>query len=332
MDSGCSSWRRFSEARLAMTALVRRPSGSRGETGLQVARPLSRARAGGAGRPVARAASSGQCAWRPSWPRRSWPCGRSDRIGGRRSSRRCWRGGAGAGLAGREHDRRSAQAARPDPAAVAVAAERCWSGRRRIATARRQPNERWCIDFKGWFRTRDGLSLRSADPDRRRQRAISCWSRSSSRPASAVDAAVERLLREQGLPERLLMDNGSPFASSGVAGLSGSSVKWLKLGIGLERITPGCPQENGRHERMHRTLKAETSRPPAASPAGAAGALRRASATTVQPRPPARGVGAGAAGEPAGNRRHGPIRAGSRNLVRRRARGRRPLPPLTRAW
>ncbi len=63
------------------------------------------------------------------------------------------------------------------------------------------------------------------------------------------------------------MDNGPPFASTGAGGLTRLAVGWVKLGIRLERIDPGCPQQNGRHERMHRTLKAETSRPPAASPA-----------------------------------------------------------------
>jgi hypothetical protein len=62
------------------------------------------------------------------------------------------------------------------------------------------------------------------------------------------------------------MDNGSPFGSKGAAGLTKLSVLWIRLGIVLEPITPGCPGQNGRHERMHRTLKQETSSPPAASP------------------------------------------------------------------
>jgi hypothetical protein len=76
----------------------------------------------------------------------------------------------------------------------------------------------------------------------------------------------ERLFREHGLPEVIRTDNGSPFASgTAVAGLSRLSVRWIKLGIRPERITPGHPEQNGAHERMHRTLKAETARPPAAS-------------------------------------------------------------------
>lgn len=74
----------------------------------------------------------------------------------------------------------------------------------------------------------------------------------------------ERLFRQHGLPQVIRTDNGSPFASQAVAGLSRLAVRWIKLGIRPERIQPGCPQQNGQHERMHRTLKAETARPPAA--------------------------------------------------------------------
>jgi putative transposase len=74
-----------------------------------------------------------------------------------------------------------------------------------------------------------------------------------------------RAFRAFGLPLSIRTDNGTPFASTGAGGLSRLSVEWLKLGIKLERIAPGQPQQNGHHERMHRTLKSETSRPPAAS-------------------------------------------------------------------
>jgi transposase InsO family protein len=128
------------------------------------------------------------------------------------------------------------------------------------------PNDRWSIDFKGWFRTRDG---RRCDPltiaDAASRYILEL--RIVEPRTVPVEAAVDRVLREQGLPERLLMDNGPPFASTGAGGLTRLAVQWLKLGIRLERITPGKPQENGRHERMHRTLKAETSRPAAATAA-----------------------------------------------------------------
>ncbi len=80
-----------------------------------------------------------------------------------------------------------------------------------------------------------------------------------------VQPVMEALFRECGLPERIRTDNGEPFGSVGLAGLSGLSVWWIKLGIQPERITPGKPQQNGRHERMHRTLKQTTARPPAAT-------------------------------------------------------------------
>jgi transposase InsO family protein len=125
-------------------------------------------------------------------------------------------------------------------------------------------NDTWCMDFKGWFRTGDGFRC---DPltvsDAYSRYLLAC--RIVPPTGEAVQPALERLLRERGLPRTIRSDNGTPFASTGAGGLSALSVWWLKLGIALERIEPGCPQQNGRHERMHRTLKAETSRPPAAS-------------------------------------------------------------------
>ena len=77
---------------------------------------------------------------------------------------------------------------------------------------------------------------------------------------------MERIFGTIGLPEAIRSDNGSPFGSTGVGGLSALSVWWLKLGIEPRYIPPSSPQDNGRHERMHRTLKAETSKPAAATP------------------------------------------------------------------
>ena len=74
--------------------------------------------------------------------------------------------------------------------------------------------------------------------------------------------AFERIFREYGLPRAILSDNGSPFGSPGLARLSRLSLWWIRLGIRIERIVPGHPEQNGAHERMHRTLKAETTRPP----------------------------------------------------------------------
>jgi transposase InsO family protein len=130
-----------------------------------------------------------------------------------------------------------------------------------------EPNDLWCIDFKGWFRTADGqrcdpLTITDADS----RFLIEC--RIVPETIAAVQPVVDQAFRELGLPQTIRSDNGPPFASSSAAGgLTRLSVHWVKLGIRLERIDPGSPQQNGRHERMHATLKAETSRPPAATPA-----------------------------------------------------------------
>ena len=128
------------------------------------------------------------------------------------------------------------------------------------------PNDLWCIDFKGWFRTRDGVRcdpLTLSDADSRYLLACQIVA-----PTEAgVRPVVERAMREHGLPRALRSDNGAPFASCGAGGLTRLSVHWLKLGVSLERIAPGRPEQNGRHERLHGTLKRETARPPAANAA-----------------------------------------------------------------
>jgi putative transposase len=126
----------------------------------------------------------------------------------------------------------------------------------------REPNDLWCIDFKGWFRTRDGTRcdpLTITDADSRF--LIEC--RIVPPTTEGVWPTVEQAFRDLGLPRAMRSDNGSPFASPGAGGLTRLAVHWIKLGIRLERIDPGAPQQNGRHERMHGTLKAETSQPPA---------------------------------------------------------------------
>jgi transposase InsO family protein len=127
-------------------------------------------------------------------------------------------------------------------------------------------NDEWCLDFKGWFRTGDGTRC---DPltvsDAHSRFLIDC--RIVAPTAEGVGPVMERAFRDLGLPRVLRSDNGPPFASTGAGGLTRLAVGWLKLGIRLHRIDPGKPQQNGRHERMHRTLKAETLGPPAADPA-----------------------------------------------------------------
>lgn len=123
------------------------------------------------------------------------------------------------------------------------------------------PNDVWSIDFKGWFRCGDE---RRCDPltvtDGFSRYLLCC--RNLERPdGEHTQPVLVELFREYGLPDRIRSDNGAPFASP--SGLSRLSVWWLRLGILPERIEPGEPQQNGRHERMHRTLKQETQRPPA---------------------------------------------------------------------
>ena len=138
----------------------------------------------------------------------------------------------------------------------------------------RAPNDLWCIDFKGWFRTRDG---RRCDPftltDADSRFLLAC--RIVEPTAEGVHPVMERALREYGLPLAIRSDNGPPFASTGAGGLTKLAVHWVKLGIQLERTDPASPQQNGRHERMHGTLKAETTKPPADTPADQQAAFDR---------------------------------------------------------
>ncbi len=122
----------------------------------------------------------------------------------------------------------------------------------------RAPNAEWCCDFKGWFRTRDG---RRCDPltitDAFSRYLVEA--RIAEPSIAGVRPVFEAAFRAHGLPQAIRCDNGSPFGSRGPAGLTGLSVWWLRLGVEPRFITPASPQENGRHERMHRTLKAAAS-------------------------------------------------------------------------
>lgn len=131
------------------------------------------------------------------------------------------------------------------------------------AAAIARPNETWTVDFKGQFRTRDGVycyPLTVRDGFSRyvlRCDALLTTSYDTTRPC------FERAFAQYGLPERLRSDNGVPFAGAGFAGLSRLAVWWIRLGIFPDRIAPGHPEQNGSHEQFHRVLKAETARPPA---------------------------------------------------------------------
>ena len=127
------------------------------------------------------------------------------------------------------------------------------------------PNDLWCADFKGQFKTGDGLycyPLTVTDGFSRYLLGCQALNSTSVEGAKPVFA---RLFKEYGLPKRIRTDNGVPFATTTLARLSKLSAWWLRLGVMPEFIEPGKPQQNGQHERMHLTLKNETTRPPAGS-------------------------------------------------------------------
>ena len=169
-------------------------------------------------------------------------------------------------------ERREAERSWPSPSTIASLLKRSGltspPAKRGRATPSEQPlahataaNRVWCVDFKGWFVCRDGrrcypLTLSDA------------WSRYLLRcqalpqtDGGMARPVLEAAFRQYGLPAAIRSDNGAPFATTGLAGLSRLNVWWTRLGIRVERITPGEPQQNGRHERMHRTLKEEATRP-----------------------------------------------------------------------
>jgi putative transposase len=142
--------------------------------------------------------------------------------------------------------------------------ERRWPHPGRAPLRASAPNQVWTVDYKGEFLTGDGrrcYPLTMADAHTRF--LLACDGLSSTAHASA-QAVFERVFRTYGLPEVIRSDNGSPFASKAIAGLSRLSLWWTRLGIGHDRIQPGHPEQNGSHERMHRTLKRRTLRPVAA--------------------------------------------------------------------
>jgi len=128
------------------------------------------------------------------------------------------------------------------------------------------PNDLWCADLKGEFKTGNRQYCYPLTvTDHALRRIMTCEALESTRELPVI-AAFESRFREHGLPDAMRSDNGLPFASpNGLYNLSRLSVWWLRLGIAIERIKPGHPQQNGRHERMHLTLKQETARPPAAN-------------------------------------------------------------------
>lgn len=125
-----------------------------------------------------------------------------------------------------------------------------------------KPNQVWSADYKGQFRMGNGMVCYPLTlSDNYSRYLLVC--RGLSRPSfEQTRPWFEKVFKEKGLPKAIRTDNGTPFASVGLGGLSKLSVWFIKLGIIPERIETGHPEQNGRHERMHRTLKAETIRPP----------------------------------------------------------------------
>ena len=127
------------------------------------------------------------------------------------------------------------------------------------------PNDVWSIDMKGWFRTKDGVRIDPLTVQDAASRYLLVCKRLPRPDGSQVRPILERAFREYGLPGAIRSDNGPPFTSVGLGSLSSLAVWWVKLGIVPERIDPGHPEQNGRLERLHRTLKAETASPPRAT-------------------------------------------------------------------
>jgi putative transposase len=126
-------------------------------------------------------------------------------------------------------------------------------------------NDIWAIDFKGWFRTGDGERCDPLSLSDLHSRYVLRLQGLTKPDGEHVWPILDAAFREYGLPRRMRSDNGPPFASTSAGGLSRLAVKLIKAGVTPERIMPGKPQQNGRHERMHLTLKQETASPPAPS-------------------------------------------------------------------
>jgi transposase InsO family protein len=131
-----------------------------------------------------------------------------------------------------------------------------------------RPNQVWPADFKGQFKTRDGKYCYPLTVTDHYSRKLLVCRGLLSVQTEGAKPVFRRLFQQVGLPEAMRTDNGAPFASTGIHGLCELNVWWIQLGIVHQRIRPSSPQENGQHERMHKDLKRETTRPPAANLTG----------------------------------------------------------------
>ncbi len=127
------------------------------------------------------------------------------------------------------------------------------------------PNDTWCVDYKGEFKTGDGIYCYPLTVTDGCTRYILGCQGLRSTAHKGAKPVFQRLFREYGLPKIIRSDNGVPFATTAIGRLSRLSIWWIRLGIYPELIEPGHPEQNGRHERMHKTLKQQTTRPPAAT-------------------------------------------------------------------
>jgi putative transposase len=192
------------------------------------------------------------------------PCGAPDASELGAAEGACLSGAPSAcqGLASSKYDRIVVRPRRVDGKAEAASPQ---STLKRTLCALWSRNDVWCIDFKGWFLTGDG---RRCEPltitDAHSRYLLRCQGLART-DTDHVWPVLDAAFREFGLPHYMRSDNGSPFASRGAGGLSKLSIKLIKAGVVPERIAPGKPQQNGRHERMHLTLLQETANPPAPS-------------------------------------------------------------------
>ena len=136
---------------------------------------------------------------------------------------------------------------------------------RPTVTIPRAPNDVWTVDFKGWFRTRDGQRVNPL-PGRELFRRFILGHRLVPLEHAPVQQCFQALFVRYGQPKVIRVDHGAPFAGGGPLDLSRLSAWWLRLGIQVEFTRRACPQDNGAHEQMHRIYKAETATPPAATP------------------------------------------------------------------
>lgn len=123
------------------------------------------------------------------------------------------------------------------------------------------PNDTWCTDFKGWWLTKDGKACEPLTVTDGHSRFLLCCRHVQRRSFEYVWELLQEAFQEYGMPLRFRTDNGSPFATNSLGRLSRLAVRLVRLGVTPEWIRPGKPQENGRHERMHRTLKLEAATP-----------------------------------------------------------------------